>query len=113
MRRIVFFSHDLSLNCLGRAHILAKALQEDYDVEIVGPAKSGAIWFPVQSDSSIPIRIVPSNRLKDIASEADGDILYAVKPKAASLGAALLARRRQSRPLILDIDDYELGFYNS
>ena len=111
--KVQLFSHDLSLNCLGRAHILAQALQEDYEVEIIGPAKSGSVWFPLRDESSVPIRIVPSPRVRDIASAADGDILYAIKPKAASFGAALLARKQQGRPLIFDIDDFETGFYGS
>jgi glycosyltransferase involved in cell wall biosynthesis len=38
-------------------------------------------------------------------------VLYASKPRPTSYGLALLARRRRRRPLVLDIDDWELGFY--
>jgi glycosyltransferase involved in cell wall biosynthesis len=39
-----------------------------------------------------------------------GDLVYAVKPKLASFGLALAARSVRKRPLLLDIDDYDLGF---
>jgi glycosyltransferase involved in cell wall biosynthesis len=47
----------------------------------------------------------------DLAARADGEVLYASKPRATSYGAALLARRRRGRPLLLDIDDWEVGFF--
>jgi glycosyltransferase involved in cell wall biosynthesis len=42
---------------------------------------------------------------------ADGDLLYASKPRPTSYGVGLLARRQRRRPLILDIDDWEVGFF--
>jgi glycosyltransferase involved in cell wall biosynthesis len=41
----------------------------------------------------------------------DGDVLYASKPRPTSYGLALAARRQRRRPLLLDIDDWELGFF--
>jgi glycosyltransferase involved in cell wall biosynthesis len=38
------------------------------------------------------------------------DVIYAVKPLLSSYGLALLARLRRKFPLILDIDDWEIGF---
>jgi len=49
--------------------------------------------------------------LAGLARLADGDLLYASKPRPTSFGVALLARRQRRRPLILDIDDWELGFF--
>jgi glycosyltransferase involved in cell wall biosynthesis len=37
-------------------------------------------------------------------------VLLASKPRPTSFGVALLARRQRRRPLLLDIDDWELGF---
>jgi len=39
-----------------------------------------------------------------------GDVIYASKPLMASFGVGLLKKIRHRRPLVLDIDDWELGF---
>ena len=41
----------------------------------------------------------------------DGDVIYASKPRPTSYGLALLARARRRRPLVLDVDDWETGFF--
>jgi glycosyltransferase involved in cell wall biosynthesis len=41
----------------------------------------------------------------------DGDVIYASKLRPTSYGLALLARARRRRPLVLDIDDWEVGFF--
>ena len=43
---------------------------------------------------------------------ADGDVLVASKPRPTSFGLGLLARSRRRRPLVLDIDDWEVGFFS-
>jgi glycosyltransferase involved in cell wall biosynthesis len=42
---------------------------------------------------------------------ADGDVLYASKPRPTSFLVGLLARERRPRPLLLDVDDWEVGFF--
>jgi glycosyltransferase involved in cell wall biosynthesis len=41
----------------------------------------------------------------------DGDVIYASKPRPTSYGLGLLARAQRRRPLLLDIDDWEVGFF--
>src|SRR5207245_10342163 len=41
----------------------------------------------------------------------DGDLLYASKPRLASAGVGYLKRLGGRRPLLLDIDDWEVGFF--
>ena len=41
----------------------------------------------------------------------DGDLIYAYKTKASSFGVGLLARAWLRRPLILDIDDWEMSWH--
>ena len=46
-----------------------------------------------------------------MAAQVDGDLLYAVKPRPTSLGVALAAREQRLRPVVLDVDDWETGFF--
>jgi glycosyltransferase involved in cell wall biosynthesis len=116
-KRISILNFDLSDNSLGRAYILALALSEYYDVEIIGPAKKGYIWEPLR-DSDIKITKVPYSRLPllllklpAILKKIDGDVIYAVKPRFTSFGFGLLKKLFYNKPLFLDIDDWEVGFY--
>jgi glycosyltransferase involved in cell wall biosynthesis len=108
---------DLADNALGRAELLARLLAIRHDVEIVGPQFADAIWRPV-AGSPIPRRAVRAGRYPGFARAVprllrliDGDVILASKPRPTSFGLALLARARRRRPLILDIDDWELGFF--
>lgn len=115
--KITILNFDLSDNSLGRAYILGQALSDHYEVKIVGPAKKGDIWEPLRK-SDIKITKVPHKRfpfllfkLPSILKEIDGDIIYAVKPRFTSFGFGLLKKLFSKTPLILDIDDWEVGFY--
>ena len=108
--KVSVLSHNLSTNALGRAHVLARLLRQDHEVEIVGPAPSGEIWAPLRDDSTIALRVIPEMDTAAMAAQVSGDLLYSVKELPASLGVALEAQRQRPRPLIADIDDWELGF---
>ena len=115
--KISILTPDLSLNGLGRAYLLAKILQRKYDVEIVGPIFGKKIWKPITNDSSITYKsiimkrtIKPYFQIKKILKKIDGDVIYASKPLFFSFGIALLKKLHINKPVILDIDDWELGF---
>ncbi|MCK5506794.1 MAG: glycosyltransferase family 4 protein [Thermodesulfovibrionia bacterium] len=117
IKKITILNFDLSGNSLGRAYILAKALSRSFEVKIFGPAKKGDIWKPLR-DSDIKIEKIPFNRfplllfkLPGILRKIDGDLVYAAKPRFTSFGFGLLKKFFSKTPLILDIDDWEVGFY--
>ena len=108
---------DCSDNAAGRADLLARLLRPECDVEVVGPTFDGGVWAPV-GDGTVKYRTVPGSKyprflgtLRSLVKLADGDLLYASKPRPTSYGAGLLARRARRRPLLLDIDDWEVGFF--
>jgi glycosyltransferase involved in cell wall biosynthesis len=108
---------DLSDNATGRADLLARLLAPRYRVHVVGPRFGPALWGPAR-ETKIERRELEgaryprfAGRLGDLARLADADILYASKPRATSFGVGLLARAQRRRPLVLDIDDWELGFF--
>lgn len=108
---VTILSHDLSNNCLGRAHVLAQLLAPAFDVEIVGPREGDAVWLPLREQTEIPVRDLGRCGVEDVVDAVTGDLVYAVKPKSTSMLAAVAAVRRRPRPLLADVDDYEMGFY--
>ncbi|MFC7047201.1 glycosyltransferase family 4 protein [Halobacteriaceae archaeon GCM10025711] len=115
--KVSVLTPDLSHNCLGRAHVLAELLERYYDVEIVGPKLRGDVWKPLQEEHEYK-GIETSERIYDftrkvpgLLSSISGDVIYASKPKVSSYGMGLLSVARDERPLLLDVDDWESGFF--
>ena len=113
MRRasILVVSFDLSNNSVGRAYIMAEVLGRYYDVEILGPASRGVVWEPLAQDSSVKYTIRSPYECFRSLLTTRADAIYAIKPLGTSYGVSLLARSFRHRPLLLDIDDWELGFF--
>lgn len=115
--KISFLCFDLSDNSLGRAALLARCLARRHQVELVGPAKQGRIWFPLE-DLDVPIKSFPWKRypafiptVRQMLRAIDGDVVFACKLRPSSFGVGLLKKRASRKPLIVDIDDWELGFF--
>ena len=108
---------DLSSNSFGRAWLLAKSASKFVDVEIVGPSRTGGIWAPmVQMD--IPVKVFSWKRYPafyqvthNILEAIDGDVILASKLMPTSFGIGLQKKKSSGKPLIVDIDDWELGFF--
>ena len=114
--KISILSSDLSHNCLGRAHILAKVLSRRYEVEIIGPMFGDGIWSPVENEFpyiSVPGSSYPNffKSIRKMLKLIKGDIIYAIKPRPTSYGIGLLTKLSNNIPLVLDIDDWEVGIY--
>ena len=117
MLSVSILTFDLSDNATGRADLLARLLAPRYRVHVVGPRFGRSLWRPAR-ETGVEHREVEGGRYPRFARRAgalarlaDGDILYASKPRPTSFGIGLLARVRRRRPLVLDIDDWELGFF--
>jgi glycosyltransferase involved in cell wall biosynthesis len=115
--KVSVLAFDLSDNAAGRAELLARLLAPRFEVAVVGPRFGPSVWSPL-AGSPIEHRAVAARRypgglgdLSALLAVVDGDVIYASKPRPTSFGLGLLARRRRPRPLILDIDDWELGFF--
>ena len=115
--KISILCFDLASNAASRAFLLAKLLEPLADVEVVGPQYGPAVWDPIASED-IAWRTVPGRKfprfaasLSTLLAMSDGDLVYACKPRLTSAGIGYLARLRTRRPLLLDIDDWEVGFF--
>ena len=102
-----------------RPFLLTQALQKlGHNVKIFGIAyeENGLAELP----KDLPITSIPCpyyakfggtwRSLKQLLPKIDGDILYAVKLKPSSYGIALLKKYLSNRPLIVDIDDWEMSW---
>ncbi|HEV8441285.1 MAG TPA: glycosyltransferase [Methylomirabilota bacterium] len=115
--KISILCFDLAGNAAGRAFLLARLLEPLGTVEVVGPCYGDGVWEPVASER-VPWRALPGRRLPRLAASlpamlrlADGDLLYACKPRLTSAGIGYLKRIGSRTPLLLDIDDWEVGFF--
>ena len=121
--KITVIAWDLGHNPLGRTYLLADILRRDYEVELIGanfPRFGDKLWEPLRHCSRVTIKSFPGanfpdhfRRMEAVADQIDGDILYVSKPRLPSLELAILAKLQRNRPIILDIDDYELGFFKN
>jgi glycosyltransferase involved in cell wall biosynthesis len=115
-KKVSLIVSDLSGGGAVRAFLLGQVLLDlGYGVEVVGFQFGPSLYAtpPV----GIPVCAIPGQHypglLKQIPSllkKLDGDILYAVKPKPTSFGLGLLRRLTKRKPLILDMDDWELSW---
>lgn len=108
---------NVSGNALGRALLLADLLRNDTKVQVVGVRLHESVWPPARG-SQVPILDFPLaagrrhyldavSWLRKVAAE---DCVIVSKPVLHSLGLALLARVGQ-RGFVLDIDDWQTGFF--
>lgn len=100
-----------------RAFLLGQVLEKlNYQVEVIGflfgkelyaipPANMSVISIP---GKNYPEFLISSQKL---LKQLDGDIIYAIKPKPTSFGISLIKKFTSSRPLILDMDDWEMSWY--
>ena len=116
--KVSVLAADLSDNATGRADLLARLLSARYEVEVVGPRFGAETWMPARGGAiaqrSLRVGRYPgfARRIPELLALADGDVLLASKPRPTSFGLGLLARMRRPRPLVLDIDDWEVGFFS-
>ncbi len=99
-----------------RAFLLAQILKQlAHEVEIVG-FLFGKELYAIPPDN-LPIVSVPGVNYPQFLAAAgtaftkiNGDVVYAVKPKATSFGLSLF-KKLQGRPVLLDMDDWELSWH--
>jgi glycosyltransferase involved in cell wall biosynthesis len=117
MAKVSLVVSDLSGGGAVRAFLLAQVLKKlNHQVEVVG-FQFGQELYAAPPDG-IAVHSVPGDNYPQVLKAAsqllkkiDGDIIYAVKPKPTSFGLSLLKKLKTRRPLLLDMDDWELSWH--
>ncbi|MBD2212006.1 glycosyltransferase family 4 protein [Nostoc linckia FACHB-104] len=100
-----------------RAYLLGKAIKTlEIDVEIIGFLFGNKLYSDLPAEFKVyhlPGTNFPgfAQEIRKIIPKIKGDVVYAIKPKLASFGVALLKRISSKKPIILDIDDWELSWH--
>ena len=119
--KVSVIAWDVGHNPLGRAYLLADVLRNEYEVELIGanfPRFGTDVWKPLRGARRVTLKTFRGanfpehfGRMEDVAEQIEGDVIYVSKPRLPSLELAILAKLQRNRPVVLDIDDYELGFF--
>ncbi|WP_262689849.1 glycosyltransferase [Kordiimonas aestuarii] len=119
--RIAVVCWDLCHNPVGRALVLYQLLSDTADVELVGPRWAhcgGALWPPL-AGLDLNIRSFPCRTSADfypqavaLAASQTYDLVYICKPRLPGVLLGLLIKQASGCPVVLDIDDYELSFFD-
>lgn len=107
---------DLSGGGAIRAFLLAQVLKKlNCAVEVVGLQFGKELY--ALPPANIPVQAIPGKQYpqgfgaaQQVLKKIDGDVIYAVKPKPTSLGLALLRKLQTRRPVVLDMDDWEMSW---
>jgi glycosyltransferase involved in cell wall biosynthesis len=100
-----------------RASLLAESLDRlGYETEVLGFTFGEGIYPSLPSD--LKVFAVPGGNfpgiwasVRQLLDRLDGDVIYAIKPQLPSYGLALLNKLRRHKPVILDIDDWEMSWH--
>ncbi|MFZ2651309.1 MAG: glycosyltransferase, partial [Burkholderiaceae bacterium] len=114
---------DIGHNPLGRSYMLGEVLQRVVrHVVMVGfqfPRYGHDIWEPVRN-ARLPVIALPGQDLPELLDSLDSlaarlrpDIVIACKPRLPSLQLGALVKQKFGCPLIVDIDDHELSFFQN
>ena len=109
-------------NPYGRAYLLAEVLSRRYEVSLVGfqfPRFGNAVWSPLR-DAHIKPLVIPGcdfpdfqHSLARLVPRIDADVIIACKARLPALQLGLMLKATRNRPLLVDVDDYELAFFDN
>ncbi|ASJ71619.1 glycosyltransferase family 4 protein [Granulosicoccus antarcticus] len=120
--RVAVVCWDLGHNPAGRAYVLYKLLEKEWNVDLVGPVWSrygDDLWKPIR-DADLRVRSFRCNTLQDFMPKAEllaasqvYDLVYVCKPRLPSLYLGTLIKQVSNCPMIVDVDDFELAFFKT
>jgi glycosyltransferase involved in cell wall biosynthesis len=119
--KVAVLAWDVGHNPLGRAYIMAELLSRRFAVEVWGAQferYGHQLWAPLRRPE-IPVlsftgRALPGHldSVDAVAAAIDADLLWVSKPRLPSIALGVVAKQRRNRPLVVDVDDHELSFFD-
>ncbi|MBW4642340.1 MAG: glycosyltransferase family 4 protein [Goleter apudmare HA4340-LM2] len=115
--KVSILTPNFSKGGVDRAYLLGQVFKNlNYQVEILGFLFGKCIYPEPPPD--LPIYCLPGcnypeffDSTRQLLQRIDGDIVCAVKPKSTSYGVALINKFFSRKPVIIDIDDWELSWH--
>lgn len=119
--KIAVVAWDVGHNPLGRAYVMAEMASRHFDVEIWGAQferYGSRVWAPLRN-STVPIHAFAGKpfpdhltTMQEVAQRIDADAIWVSKPRLPSFALGALAKEARNRPVVLDVDDRELAFFD-
>ena len=120
--KIAVIAWDVGHNPYGRAYLLAETLARRYDVALYGfqfPRFGDAVWAPLRNARIAP-RVTAGcdfpafqHTLASLVAQIDADVVIACKARLPAIQLGLMLKAARNRPLLVDVDDYELSFFGN
>jgi glycosyltransferase involved in cell wall biosynthesis len=111
---------DAASNPLGRAYLIADMLHRAFAVQVLGacfPAYGSEVWAPLRHPR-LPIRTWVGRQfphhfreMRHAIGDVKSDAVLVSKPRLPSYELGMLISSAMQRPVLLDVDDYELAFF--
>jgi glycosyltransferase involved in cell wall biosynthesis len=116
-RKIAVLAPDLSGGGGTRVYLIAQVLQQlGYEVTVYGFV-FGEKLYPVPP-TNLEVKWVKGGNFPEffgqswqLIQQIEADAIYAIKPRLTSFGVGLLKRAVGKKPLLLDIDDWEMSWF--
>ncbi|MBN2331277.1 MAG: glycosyltransferase family 4 protein [Candidatus Aenigmarchaeota archaeon] len=112
--KISVLVYDLSTNSIVRTYPIVRVLQRRHEVEVIGPVFGEGVFPPYAGEfdyrtvrgRSMPLFALPC---REMLRKITGDVVYAFKPKATSYGVGFLKKVMDRKPVVLDVEDWEIS----
>ncbi len=118
--RAAIVGWDLSHNPVGRAFVLYRLLEKEWDVDLIGPIwqRYGSdLWAPLKN-AGLNVRAFYCKSIDEFVPKANllaattvYDVVYVCKPRLPSMYLGTLIKQSSACPMVLDVDDFELSFF--
>ncbi|WBV44042.1 glycosyltransferase [Pseudoroseomonas cervicalis] len=121
--RVAVLTWEVGDNPFGRAYVLADMLARQHGVELLGSQfarPDSDLWPPLQ-ECGLPVRFFRGGggmaaflaAAADFAQGVECEVAYLSKARLPGMVLALLLVHRLGCPVVLDLDDHELSFFEA